>query len=190
MSKKDLSYFVRFGGLNALRQDGFGEPWFHSPPAPRGFYAMPLIAQEHWLLEALPSTQPDQFPKFPESPTEEDRKVHGDNALDKHLERQKVAEKQFHRKIRKEFRKTHGFLWHHLGEYVDNCDVVERCNSWVKTSLRTWQKAFRKCSINNRYGLYFEDKRAGESVSSINAAKGLAGSFTKEHFEVFIDEKV
>jgi hypothetical protein len=176
MSKKDLTYFVRFGGLNALRQDGFGEPWFHSPPAPRGFYAMPLIAQEHWLLGALPSTQPDHFPK---------------GLDDLVLEEYKSVEKKVHRKIRKEFRKTSGYIWHHLDDYVDNCDVVERCNSWVKTSLRTWQKAFTKCSINNRYGIPFDkQKRGADDIRSINAAKGVAGNFAKEHFEVFFDEKV
>jgi hypothetical protein len=149
MSKKDLTWFVRFGGLNAKTQKGFGDDGYNAPPASRGFYAMPLVAQEFKLIRDIWDTQPEQWPR---------------NSDDLPVEKQG----RFYRQMRKEFRKTDGFIWHHLEEYVDQCEVVARHHSWVKTSLKAWQTAFGRCALNDRH---------------YNRPYKL-------HFEVFIDEKV
>lgn len=62
---KDIFTFVRFGGLNLKSQKGFSKTpeTYHQPPASRGFYAMPKIAQELFLIGSLDSYQPSSVPK-------------------------------------------------------------------------------------------------------------------------------
>jgi hypothetical protein len=52
---KNLNIFVRFGGLNLKKQEGYSNSpsSFHQPPASRGFYAMPKVAQEFFLIGSL-----------------------------------------------------------------------------------------------------------------------------------------
>src|ERR1700761_2866241 len=128
MGKKDLTHFVRFGGLDLVRQKGYGAADFHAPPAPRGFYAMPLIVQDLWLVSGLSWSQPAQWPKTPpdpyetESPSAEQWQEWNDFDWEKHYQR----EEQMYPRIRKEFRKTTGYIWHHLDKYADNREVVAR----------------------------------------------------------------
>ena len=138
---KDLTTFVRFGGLDLKNQQGHGKDNFHSPPATRGFYAFPKIAQSLFLIGS------------------------------------------------KEFVKTDGDIWHHLGEYCKPNEVISRHNSWVKTSIATWQKAFSKSSLNNRYGEDFNGS-TGRGENSINSTRGINGYYSKDEYEVFFDEKV
>lgn len=37
-----------------------------------------------------------------------------------------------------------GEIWHHLEEHVKVADIIQRQGSWVLTSFKTWDKAFRK----------------------------------------------
>jgi hypothetical protein len=57
--------------------------------------------------------------------------------------------------------------------------------SWVKTSMKAWQKAFSKESLRNRYG----DVSIVRNTS-INNARGINGYYNEDHFEVFFDEKI
>jgi len=61
---KDLNIFVRFGGLNLKKQKGFSNDpkTFHSPPSNRGFYAMPKVAQELFLIGSMDVYQPGVVP--------------------------------------------------------------------------------------------------------------------------------
>ena len=96
---KDIFTFVRFGGLDLKNQKGFDKDdnSYHSPPCSRGFYAMPKIAQEFFLIGGLESTQPSIF---------------GNSEY--------RTRKTKLRQIRKEFRKVDGEIWHHLEEYTNH----------------------------------------------------------------------
>lgn len=176
---KDLTTFVRFGGLDLKNQQGHGKDNFHSPPATRGFYAFPKIAQSLFLIGSLDVFQPGILPKHPDYTnfTDDDFKERS-----KHIRKIKQG-------IRKEFVKTDGDIWHHLGEYCKPNEVISRHNSWVKTSIATWQKAFSKSSLNNRYGEDFNGS-TGRGENSINSTRGINGYYSKDEYEVFFDEKV
>jgi len=166
---KDIFTFVRFGGLDLKNQKGFSQnpETYHQPPATRGFYAMPKIAQEFFLIGSLDSTQPGTFAKKTEDPNYQKNKL---------------------RQIRKEFRKTDGEIWHHLEEYTDIKDVLQRHGSWVKTDIKTWAKAFSKMSTIMRYGRAKYDLDYG--INQHGDGKGVVGWYSKDHCEVFFDEKV
>ena len=91
---KDIFTFVRFGGLDLKNQNGFSQTpeTYHQPPASRGFYAMPKIAQEFFLIGSLSSTQPGIFAKS------------GDNVINKKAQDPNYYKNKL-RQIRKEFKK-------------------------------------------------------------------------------------
>jgi hypothetical protein len=185
MKGKDLNIFVRFGGVNLKKQKGYkSEPaTFHSPPATRGFYAMPKVAQEFFLISSMERYQPSAVPKsveYDENRTEEEAEKLWD---DYHRRRKKSISS-----MRKEFTKTEGHIWHHLTEYVKPNEVIERHGTWVKTDLAAWKKAFSKVSLKYRYGNNSWDL----STNSINETgrSGLFGYYSRDEFEVFFDEKV
>jgi hypothetical protein len=183
MKGKTLHIFVRFGGVNLKKQKGYStEPrTYHSPPAPKGFYAMPKIAQELFLISSMDKYQPSTVPKEkqpPEGLSDSEEQAFWDNL---HKRREKAISS-----MRKEFSKPNGNVWHHLGEYTNRNEIIGSHGTWVKTSIQAWEKAFSKMSINHRYGCgdkYF-------SVKSINDARGVVGIYSKDHCEVFFDEKV
>ena len=179
---KDLTKFVRFGGLNVKKQKGFDAafPSYHSPPTSRGFYAMPLVAQEWFLLGAMRHYQPGVLPGYPKENEE-----WTDEQWDKFYARDKKA----FNALRKEFTKTKGEIWHHLTEFVKPNEVLDRKGNWIKTDIKTWQKAFSKLSLNRRYG---EDHRYDMGTKSISqpARSGVLGMYSKDECEVFFDEKV
>jgi hypothetical protein len=175
---KDIFTFVRFGGLSIKKQKGFEKgDWkssYHSPPAPRGFYSMPKIAQEFFLLGSLSKTQPGIFAK-----EENVTKAKEDN---EDYWRDKL------RQIRKEFRKTNGFVWHHLEEYIDPKEIVDRHGTWVKSDMKSWSIAFSRMSTILRFGREKYDLDNG--ITSPGIGKGVLGFYSKDHCEVFFDEKV
>jgi len=189
---KDLSIFVRFGGLDLKNQEGYGKSTtFHSPPTSRGFYAFPKVAQELFLVGSIDKFQPSTMPKglrdhpSDDAPKEEMEKWEKERDafdFDDHYKRKKKILSS----IRKEFRKTDGYIWSHLEEEVRPSEVVDRHGSWVKTSIREWQRAFNKMSVRNRMpkGLM------GLETKNINSARGITGYYSKDHCEVFFDEKV
>lgn len=179
---KDLTKFVRFGGLDLKNQKGYDatSDKYHSPPAPRGIYAMPLVAQEWFLLSSMRHYQPGLLPEFPkenEEWTEEQWKEFNER-----------SNKAF-KALRKEFTKSSGNVWHHLSEYVKPNEVIQRKASWVKTDIKVWQKAFTKLSLNRRYG---DDHKWGMGTQSISEPprSGVLGMYSKDECEVFFDEKV
>jgi len=181
--KNNLNHFVRFGGLNLKKQKGYstvpkkgeGLGW-HSPPAPRGFYAMPKVAQELFLIGSIDQFQPGIMPKIKDD--------------DDYHEWDKRRRKAMSL-LRKEFYKDKGFIWHHLEEHTEVNEIIGRHGSWVKTSILAWEKAFSKMSLESRYG---DNKGSGWDLStrSINepARSGVVGMYSKDHCEVFFDEKV
>jgi hypothetical protein len=169
---KDLTIFVRFGGVNLKTQKGyeFNPKSFHKPPTRRGFYAMPKIAQEYFLIGSIGSYQPGTVPKFREG--------------EDYFEHNKKLQKSLSLR-RKEFKKAKGFIWHHLEEYSDRNEIIETHGSWVKTTLHHWRVAFSRMSIILRYG-----DHDNFPTKSINSIMGITGFYSKDHCEVFFDEKV
>lgn len=167
---KDIYVFVRFGGLHLKNQKGYNKnpKTYHEPPANRGFYAMPKIAQEFFLIGSLNKTQPGLFAKNSGS-----IENYWTNKL---------------RQIRKEFRKDSGFVWHHLEEYTNQKDVLQRHGSWIKTDIKIWAKAFSKMSTTMRYGRPKYDLDNG--INQHGVGMGIIGLYSKDHCEVFFDEKV
>lgn len=127
---KDFTKFVRFGPLKPVKQLGFGGNTYHSPPAPKGFYAFPKTLQEPFLIGCLYKTQPNTFGK--------DNGRYG----------------LIYKSIRREFTFSRGSLWHHLVDFVPPNEVESYHGSWIKTSFLAWVKAINKSLANdvNRFG--------------------------------------
>ena len=185
LKDKDLFTFVRFGGLNLKKQKGYSSKlpeskdfnmmWIHLPPASRGIYAMPKVAQELFLVGSLDSFQPSVMPKEREYASLSD------------AEKQEAWRKEERRRrevlsmIRKEFKKTSGTVWHHLSDCCKRSDILAEHGAWVKTDIAVWAKAFRKASVIERanslkYGDHWKNKPFG--------------CMGHDHLEVFFDEKV
>jgi hypothetical protein len=184
MKGKTLHIFVRFGGLDLKNQKGYSNDpgTFHSPPAPRGFYAMPKVAQEFFLISSMDKFQPSTVPKNKPAPE--------GLSYDEEIEYWNDYHKRHSDAIssmRKEFTKKDGNIWHHLGNRVPNNEIIDRHGQWVKTSISAWAKAFRKESLACRYG-----DSSWFHVTSINepGTSKPFGVFSKDHLEVFFDEKV
>ena len=179
LKDKDPYVFVRFGGLQIKRQKGYEKgDWqcsYHSPPAPKGFYSMPKIAQEFFLVGCLSQTQPGIFAKS------------GDNVIGRKAENPRYWKDRM-RQIRKEFRKQEGELWHHLEEFVDRKEILQAHGSWVKTSIRAWAKAFSKMSTIYRYGRHKYDLENG--INQHGDGRSIIGPFSRDHCEVFFDSKI
>lgn len=173
MKNNNKYVFVRFGGLNIKKQKGFNQSpeTFHEPPTNRGFYAMPKIAQEFFLIGSIDKTQKSIFAK--------------ENS-DKYLLNN--YHKKILRNIRKEFYKDNGYIWHHLGEYIKENEIISKHGSWVKTDMKTWGKAFSKMCTILKYGRHKYDLENG--INSIFVTSGTTGSYSKDHCEVFFDQKV
>jgi hypothetical protein len=188
MKGKNLNIFVRFGGLDLKKQNGYTseQKTFHSPPASRGFYAMPKVAQEFFLISSIEKTQPSAFPK-PVEYDENRSDAESEKLYDSYYKRRKVSL----RVSRKEFTKLSGYIWHHLGDYIKTNEVVDRHGSWVKTDIASWERAFSRISLKYRYG---DSGTFGGtmSITSINETlrSGLFGFYSRDEFEVFFDEKV
>lgn len=153
---------------------------------------MPKVAQEFFLIGSIDKFQKGIMPKAPEYPgcdAPEDVKAEWEkkrdafdwDAFNKRCSENKSA-------IRKEFEKREGNIWHHLEEYTDRNEIIGKHGSWVKTSIKAWMKAFSKMSVVHRYG----ERSTGWdfSVKSINEARGITGFYSKDHCEVFFDEKI
>lgn len=67
------------------------------------------------------------------------------------------------RRIRREFYKDKGYVWHHLDIWTKQHLIVDKHGFWVKTDMKTWQEAYQKAVSQN---------------------------FSRDYLEVFFDEKV
>lgn len=185
LKDKDIYVFVRFGGLNLKKQKGYSSILppakgldmmrMHLPPAPRGIYAMPKIAQELFLVGSLDSFQPSVLPK--ERSYEWLSGEEQQEAWRKEEERRWVARSL----ARKEFRKAKGTIWHHLGDCCKHNTILAQHGAWVKTEVSIWAKAFRKSSVIERA------RSIAEGDHWKNKPFGCAGH---DYLEVFFDEKV
>ena len=180
---KDLSVFVRFGGLNLKRQRGYSL-WPEgacSPPARRGFYAAPKVAFDRFLIGGIHETQPSIFPAPARAPEVEHRTweevVASAEAADRHR-------KYLLSLIRREFRKLHGTVWSRLGGSVRRPEIIDAHGEWVKTTMREWRRAFGKEWHRARVMMVssaYPGTARRDEVRSIRRATS---------YEVFLDEDV
>ena len=180
---KDLSTFVRFGGMDLKNQVGYSNnpKSFHSPPAPRGFYAFPKIAQEMFLVWGLPYQKHTNA----EIRNQEKQKDWTEEDYDKRNKRTK--ERMIN--ARREFVKRKGDIWHHLEEYTDRNEIIDTHSSWVKTSIKAWMDAFNRMSLKSRLPTPSDFSHKSLLTNNINSTRGITGFFSKDHCEVFFDEK-
>ena len=164
---KQLTKFVRYGTLNLVVQNGFKDDSFHSPPARKGIYAFSLVLQEPFLIGGVYLSQPQHFKKMKD-------------AVDYDYVHNRMRE------IRRVFEKKEGTVWHHLLEYTKPTEIIQENKCWVKTSISDWQKIVGRTSINDR----MPDCRSGIRNYSFNQSHGLSGNHSKDHYEVFFDEKI
>ena len=189
--KSDKYKFVRYGILNPRQKQkvhvgNYVEPSggslmsFHIAPKSRGFYAFPFKLQELYLISGSTEYQKDVLPfkkLIPELP--EDEQTTFEIAAAEY--RKNIPIKQQNEKILKEnfriFYKTNGTIWHHLIDATPHCEVIEKSGTWIRTSMEAWYKALGKNKVN-----LFHNDPCGSWQSDVK--------FSKDHYEVFIDEKV
>jgi hypothetical protein len=168
---KNPYLFIRFGSLNIKKQKHYTEEdkTFHNPPVRYGFYAMPFILQEWFLIGNITETQKEIFCKEPDY----------DDEIAWELYEKRV--KEIRSKIRRVFEKKEGFVWHHL---IESEGVLESSGSWVKTSLKDWCKALRKSIIEDR------DVSMDLLKCKSNELRSIIGIRSRDKYEVFFDSKI
>lgn len=178
--------FIRYGRLHLTKQKGynknskFNTETFHAPPAPRGFYAMPIRFQEMFLIGSLEKTQPD-YMKLPKNIK--------DNDMD-YNEVYKIRKKRNKKLIHKFKVNNDDEVWHHLK--TKNNVVIDAHGTWVKTTVREWKKALNKESLDCRsktISTHFEttESDGGKRIQEVDKKTGI---YSKDQFEVFFDKKV
>lgn len=173
MGKDINNTFVRYGKLHLVKQEGYGEDTFHAPPAPKGFYAMPIKFQEMFIVGSVMDSQPKIF-NVP--------KRFFEDVIDF-----EECEKDRKKRMRDNYHKfvvdDTGEIWHHLD--VKRSLILDEHGTWFKTTVANWKKALRKENIKLRSESlkFFKD-------NNINNVKKYGGFFSKDHFEVFFDTKV
>lgn len=182
--------FVTYGGLSLNKQKGFNNSdpvSFHSPPARRGIYAFVFPYIEKFLLGGGSLVDPKERGKGQRNRIEYVKDKDGNPIDSKHPEFDKLSKIPknwtltrvnnsdefsgilYRNSNRKKFR-YNGNLWHHLMD-VPEWSVIDRKGDWVKTDMNTFKKAFRK-------------------DIGMTQSKSLPIKYTKDHLEVFIDEKI
>lgn len=172
--------FIRYGRLHLTKQKGFGRDTFHSPPAPIGFYAMPIRFQELFLVGSIESTQSKNMglPKKPEYGTEEFSNFDWEKYHD-------IRRKRLKKIIHKFTMKNEHLIWHHLDSKQNV--ILDSYGSWIKTTVRDWKISLAKESVKLR-AESLGDKLFG--FNKLAEIRPKTGWFSKDHFEVFIDSKV
>ena len=173
--------FIRFGKMHLTKQQGYGSDTFHAPPAPIGFYAMPIRFQEYFLIGSLESTQPKYLP-LP--------KIKDQENVDWN-EYNEIRKKRFKKIIHKFVVNNEEYIWHHLS--IKQNLIVDRHNSWVKTTVRDWKNALIKESIKLRAESMTTDFFDGSKSTGgkrLAEVRPKTGWYSKDHFEVFFDSKV
>ncbi len=179
--------FVRYGRMHLTKQEGYGSDTFHAPPAPLGFYAMPIRFQELFLVGSIDKTQPDIIAmpkKMKIENIKEDEKIDWD-------EYNKIRKKKWKNIIHKFTVKNDNEIWHHLT--VKQNVIIDKHNDWVKTTVRDWKNALIKESLKLRVESMTTDfcsTSKSEGGKRFAEVRPKTGWYSKDHFEVFFDSKV
>ena len=174
--KNDIdNTLIRYGKLHLTKQKAFGNDTFHSPPAPIGFYAMPIRFQELFLVSSLDEFQPEYLKK----------PKNFENLSDEEYEK---YERERRKKLIHKFTvKNTDNIWHHLD--CKNNVIIDRHGSWVKTSVSDWKKALKKESLKLRAESMGEFAKYSGKIP-LQEVRPKSGFYSKDNFEVFIDSKV
>lgn len=173
--------FIRYGRLHLTKQQGYGNDTFHSPPAPKGFYAMPIRFQELFLVGSIDKTQPDVV-AMPKKMKEQNKPDDFDWEKYDKLRRGKLK-----KIIRKFVVKNEDVIWHHLK--TKHNVILETYGSWTKTSVRDWKIALKKESVKLRAESMGEFMGCTDKMR-LEEVRPKTGFYSKDHFEVFFDTKV
>lgn len=171
--------FVRYGKLKATKQKGYEEnpTSFHTPPAIRGFYAMPYKFQEMFLISGIDETQNINIPykkeeafiidtvkninKEYELDPEENSSLSEllenksfETWIDKNKNGEDVVWMSYkapqYGRVRKEFYVDKDELvWSHLTN-VPNNEILARQGSWINTTVGTYCKYIKKYVFKRR----------------------------------------
>jgi hypothetical protein len=200
--------FIRFGGLSLVNQKGYNSsmPSFHSPPTRKGIYAFNLKTIEPFLLGGYgnklqwvkdksgnPIEQTDEnyeimSKAFPDIKGDDGKVIRWgkDRNFYKQFDSKKKGDKFYYSKLIKPKRFFYiGEIWHHLNEFVGNHQILTRKGSWVLTDIDAYEKAFIKQVMEHKFEWTQNKGNINEPLRS-----GPANCFSKDHFEVFISNKV
>jgi hypothetical protein len=187
--------FVTYGGLSATKQLGFKKSTtFHAPPARRGIYAFVWPYIERFLLGSVYADpkyrgkgqrqratyvkDKDGNPITSDHPEYEKASQVNKNwsftrtqdnkpwdREENDWEKEKPVQVLYQNAARKKFQYS-GDIWHHLTNVPEHT-VINRHGDWVKTDMKTFMDALRKELVVIKKQHY-----------------------SKDHLEVFIDEKI
>jgi len=189
MNKKIDNIFVRFGKLHLTKQDGYGQEGFHKPPAPKGFYSMPMRFQEYFLISSMANFQSKQLNLPKKLDREEIYKIEDDDEREKlYGERSDYIQAKMSA-IRHEFYVVDSKeIWHHLCDAPRN-EIIAEHDCWVKTTVGTYKKALMKQSVIDRASSL--ESKGEYGFNGFNKIRsGKTGYCSKDHYEVFFDSKV
>ncbi len=151
-----MLYFVRYGGLSSVRQDGYqpSMPTFHCPPARRGIYAFVAQTIELFLLgqEAFDSRRAewvrDNAGQRIPSGSELAKQLTNDFESSKFISRTAKDGQRYLARHKKPRRFTYsGVVWCHLP--VPRNEILEEKGCWTLTTAPAHERAFWK-SFNKR----------------------------------------
>lgn len=173
--------FVRYGKLKVTKQKGYEEDpsSFHTPPARRGFYAMPYKFQEMFLIGGIDKSQNINIPgkikeKWIIDTVENINKKYENNPdkmcslkeylqlnnsyyttwIEKNEKGQEVVWRSYkepqYGRVRKEFYVDKDeLIWSHLTN-VPNNEILARKGSWINTTVGTYCKYIKKYVFKRR----------------------------------------
>lgn len=188
--KHPLLKFVRFGKIGVVKQKGYttveSDKSFHSPPAKKGFYAMPFKFQELFLVGCISATQNIKLPTkiVKEYITEREAKYDFCNSVILRDENNKPyiehIEFDLH-SLRKNFTVSKDdLIWSHL-DLIPNHLILARDGSWINCTVGTYIKYLPKFHSKNKLNML----RWTNGDISV-----LGNNFSKDVYEVFFEDKV
>lgn len=217
--KAPAGNFVRFGGLSPVKQKGFTtnpEESFHSPPARKGIYAFPKNYIDIFLLggeyanpknknkaNRFSYVKDKQGNKITNNHPEFDKLIDNPNYWDIEIGIKDGAvpdedgdydyDDKIHALIKrvhpKHFKHT-GDIWHHLKEFVEPEEIIKERGSWVKTSMSTYLKAFKKNAHASKKEMRQNQTHYNDGkfdISKADVCKDGLKYFCRDHLEVFIE---
>lgn len=195
-------HFIRFGTLNPIKQVSFGDDNFHSAPARRGIYAFPYNKIDYFLIGSTwnvdnASCKSKWIKDFDGNKIKYYDLVDGCYETSIKPEYKKLAKIKRLKKnrivmddngdailLKKPKRIDHkGLLWHHLIDYTDHKDVIDRHNEWILTSFETYVKAFFKCDAEERCKSRIIFKKDYYDLP----LHKFPNNYSVDHYEVFIE---
>ena len=80
-----------------------------------------------------------------------------------------------------------GDLWHHLDNDLKPQDIIDKKGCWVKTSYQVYVQQLKRYIYTEKFDTYLEFKKSKDISGNPH---GMRNFYSKEHFEVFINNKI